>query len=155
MTIDLMTDCRCIAPGDHGPEPGRPIPTHEVLDCLTRDELRAYRAETLAKRDHCDQILAAIDAETALRDRRRFRIGDQVITPGDTGECSGEIVNASLTREQYDRMVAAGRYSGELHGAGPLYVVNEGNVFGHGGAYEAVYAESALAIAPPFDCPPF
>ncbi|MQA14982.1 MAG: hypothetical protein GEV09_12645 [Pseudonocardiaceae bacterium] len=85
---------------------------------------------------------------TTTQPNRRYRIGDQVTTPGDTGDTNGEIVDDTLTPEQYNAMVERGHYGGDLHGTGPLYIVNEGGVFLSGGVYEAVYAETQLEPHP-------
>ncbi len=81
----------------------------------------------------------------ALADRRRqFKIGDMVGLWGGPkhinydGDDYGTVLD-HIAADSTDERVS------EAEGTGPLYLVNVGNVFGHGGMYEHVFAESELA----------
>lgn len=69
---------------------------------------------------------------------RRFRIGDVVATPAASGVHYGTVIGfvADDSPEAVDCHADGS--------TGPVYLVNEGNVFGAGGSFEVLYSESEL-----------
>lgn len=79
--------------------------------------------------------LDAFDTMISGAPLAKFKIGDEVRTPGSG--LMGTIV-ATIDRDDW-----IARTGGDVEGTGPLYMINEGNVFNE--AYEVVCAESELA----------
>lgn len=80
---------------------------------------------------------------------RRFEIGEIVrlvdaASIGEAGNDSATILDYVAPESEAELLLV------EAQGPGPLYVVNVGNVHGHGGMYEYTLAESQLVAWPEF-----
>jgi hypothetical protein len=82
------------------------------------------------------RFIAMADGTFVGPTKHRYRQDDEVRTPEWGGMST--IIGLIPDREAYERE------NGPVSGTGPLYVVNEGAVFGHGGRFEKVYSESDL-----------
>ena len=82
----------------------------------------------------------------------RYQVNDHVRvhpTPPD-GIAYATVLN-HLDDREHARFIQEWTDGDPIEGAGPLYLVNVGNVFGCGGAFEELYRESNLSPRGPDD----